>query len=204
MKRSLLDRVSDISKIHDRAAFVDVEHQIKKHAGSDAFLRLADKRYSCRAFSHRSVSAAKIRKILEAGRLAPSAKNLQPVHVWVISTEEALSRIRIVHSCYDAPVVLMVGYKASEAWVRPVDGKNSAEVDAAIVGTHMMLAATDQELDSVWIGSFDPALLRDILPGVEGYELVAMINVGYPAAGCEPSAMHGVRKPVEELVTRVE
>jgi nitroreductase len=203
MKRSLLDRVSDISKIHDRAAFVDVEHQIKKHAGSDAFLRLADKRYSCRAFSHRSVSAAKIRKILEAGRLAPSAKNLQPVHVWVVSSEEALSRIRIVHSCYDAPVVLMVGYKASEAWVRPVDGKNSAEVDAAIVGTHMMLAATDQELDSVWIGSFDPAPLHELFPETEGYEIAFLLPVGHAAAHAEPSSMHAERQDLASFATQL-
>ncbi len=55
-----------------------------------------------------------------------------------------------------------------------------------------------------YVGSFDPALLRDILPDTEGYELLAMINVGYPAAGSEPSAMHDERKPVAELVTRVE
>lgn len=48
-----------------------------------------------------------------------------------------------------------------------------------------------------------PALLRDILPGTEGYELVAMINVGYPAPDSKPSAMHGVRKPMGELVTKI-
>lgn len=82
--------------------------------------------------------------------------------------------------------------------------QKSAEVDAAIVATYLMLAAENEGLATLWGGSFDPALLRDILPGAEGYELVAMINVGYPAAGCEPSGMHGVRKPVGELVTRVE
>ena len=53
------------------------------------------------------------------------------------------------------------------------------------------------------MGSFDPALLRDILPGAEGYELVAIINVGYPAPDSKPSAMHGARKPMDELMTRV-
>ena len=67
-----------------------------------------------------------------------------------------------------------------------------------------MLAAENEGLATLWVGSFDPTLLRDILPGAEGYELVAMINVGYPAAGCEPSAMHGERKSVGELVTMVE
>lgn len=82
--------------------------------------------------------------------------------------------------------------------------QNSAEVDAAIVATYLMLAAENEGLATLWVGSFDPALLWDLLPGTEGYELVAMINVGYPAAGSEPSAMHGARKSVGELVTRVE
>lgn len=88
--------------------------------------------------------------------------------------------------------------------MRRYDGKNGAEVDAAIVATYLMLAAENEGLATLWVGSFDPALLRDILPGAEDYELVAMINLGYPAAWCEPSAMHGVWKPVGELVTRVE
>ena len=44
----------------------------------------------------------------------------------------------------------------------------------------------------------------EILPGAEGYELVAMINVGYPAPESEPSPMHSARKSVGELVTSVE
>ena len=84
------------------------------------------------------------------------------------------------------------------------DGENGSEVDATIVATYLMLAAENEGLSTLWVGSFDPALLRDILPGTEGYELVAMINVGYPAPDSQPSAMHGVRKPVAELVSRVE
>ena len=64
--------------------------------------------------------------------------------------------------------------------------------------------AENEGLATLWVGSFDPPLLRGILPGAEGYELVAMINVGYPAPDSKPSAMHGVRKPVGELVTRVK
>jgi nitroreductase len=66
-----------------------------------------------------------------------------------------------------------------------------------------MLAAENDGLATLWVGSFDPALLRDILPGTEGYDLVAMINVGYPAPESKPSVMHGERKTLEELVTRL-
>lgn len=100
--------------------------------------------------------------------------------------------------------ILVVGCRPSEAWVRRYDGKNGAEVDAAIVSTYLMLAAENEGLATLWVGSFDPALLREILPGAEEYELIAMINIGYPAADSKPSAMHDSRKPMDELVTRVD
>ncbi|MBR1576174.1 MAG: nitroreductase family protein [Bacteroidales bacterium] len=203
MKKRLLDRLSDISRIHHRAAFVDVEHHIKKHQGSDAFLQLAGKRYSCRAFSNRAVSAAKIQKILEAGRLAPTAKNLQPVHVWVVSGDEALARLRTIHPCYDAPIVFMIGYDPAKAWVRAVDGKNGGEIDAAIVGTHMMLAATDVDLDSVWIGSFDPARIRELFPETAPYEMALLLPVGHASAHSEVSSLHGERVPFGEFVSEL-
>jgi len=203
MKKRLLERLSDISKVHHRAAFVDVEHHIKKHRGSDVFLQLASKRYSCRGFSHRAVSASKIQIILEAGRLAPSAKNLQPVHVWVVSSDEALAKLRTVHPCYDAPVVFLVGYNPSQAWVRALDGKGSGEVDAAIVGTHMMLAAADVDLDSVWIGSFDPARLKELFPETAGYEIALLLPVGHAASGTVASERHGQRQELTGFATEL-
>ena len=169
------------------------------------FNDVLNQRYSCRAFSAQRVEEEKLDRILEAGRIAPTAVNKQPVHIWAVSLPDMLEAIKgVTWSNYDAPLILVVGCQPTDAWARRYDGKNGAEVDAAIVATYLMLAAVNEGLATLWVGSFDPALLRDILPGAEGYEMVAMINVGYPAAGSEPSAMHGVRKPVGELVTRVE
>ena len=169
------------------------------------FNDVLNRRYSCRAFAAQGVEQEKVDRILEAGRIAPTAVNKQPVHIWVVSSPETLEAMRgVTRSNYGAPLELVVGCRPADAWVRRYDGKNGAEVDAAIVATYMMLAAENEGLATLWVGSFDPALLRDILPDTEGYELVAMINMGYPAPESEPSAMHGVRKPVGELVTRVE
>ena len=100
-----------------------------------------------------------------------------------------------------APLLLVVGCRPADAWVRRYDGKNGAEVDASIVATYLMLAAENEGLATLWVGSFDPALLKGILPGTDGYELVAMINVGYEADGSMPSDMHGRRIPLEGFVT---
>ena len=169
------------------------------------FNDVLNRRYSCRAFAVQGVEQEKVDRILEAGRIAPKAVNKQPVHIWAISRPETLEAVKgVTRTNYGAPLLLVVGCRPADAWVRRYDGKNGAEVDAAIVATYLMLAAENEGLATIWVGSFDPALLRDVLPGTEGYELVAMINVGFSAAGCEPSDMHGVRKPVGELVTRVE
>ena len=168
------------------------------------FNDVLNRRYSCRAFANETVEQEKVDRILESGRITPTAVNKQPVHIWAVSNPKTLEAIKgVTRSNYGAPLILVVGCRPDEAWVRRYDGKNGAEVDAAIVATYLMLAAENEGLATLWVGSFDPALLQEILPGTDGYELVAMINVGYPAEESEPSTMHGERKTIEELVTEI-
>ena len=166
------------------------------------FNTLIQNRYSCRAFSTSPVEQAKIDRILEAGRIAPTAVNKQPVHVWAVTAPDTLEAIKgVTRSNYGAPLLLIVGCRPADAWVRRYDGKNGAEVDASIVATYLMLAAENEGLATLWVGSFDPALLSGLLPGTDGYELVAMINVGYPAPGTAPSDKHGQRIGMDAFVT---
>ena len=168
------------------------------------FNYVLQRRYSCRAFASTPVEQDKVDRILEAGRIAPTAVNKQPVHIWAVSNHDTLEAIKgVTRSNYGAPVILVVGCRPSDAWVRRYDGKNGADVDAAIVSTYLMLAAENEGLATLWVGSFDPSLLAGLLPGTEGYELMAMINVGYPAAESAPSPMHDARKPLDEFVTRL-
>ena len=169
------------------------------------FNTVLQRRYSCRAFSPTPVEQEKVDRILEAGRIAPTAVNKQPVHLWAISNPATLEAIKgVTRSNYGAPLIIVVGCRPADAWVRRYDGKNGAEVDASIVATYLMLAAENEGLATLWVGSFDPALLRGILPGAEGYELVAMINVGYPAPESQPSPMHGARKAMEDFLTKMD
>ncbi len=158
----------------------------------------------CRAFAARGVEQEKVDRILEAGRIAPTAVNKQPVHVWAVSNPETLDAIKgVTRSNYGAPLLLVVGCRPADAWVRRYDGKNGGEVDASIVATYMMLTAENEGLATLWVGSFDPALLKGILPGTDDYELVAIINVGYPSTESLPSEMHRSRISMEEFVTKV-
>ncbi|MBO6168570.1 MAG: nitroreductase family protein [Bacteroidales bacterium] len=199
-KKSLLHRLSDISKIHHRAAFTDVE----KHTAPQKsdFLRLASERYSCRAFTEAPVSDKHLSSILEAARLAPTAQDRQPVHIWVFKSAEALERIKqVTRYSYDAPLVILVGCYPAKAWVRAADGKNGAEVDAAIVGTHIMMETAALGLGSTWVGSFDPAKLAELFPETAGCVPVALFPIGHPKA--KPSENHSKRKSIEELVSEI-
>ena len=200
MAKRLLEKLSDISKIHHRAAFTDVlKHTAPKPS---AFLELARKRYSCRAFEDREVPANMVESILEAARLAPTAMDKQPVHVWVVDTDDTMEKLgKATQYLYDAPLVFVVGCKPDEAWVRKYDGKNGAAVDAAIVGTHIMMEAADLGLGSVWVGSFDPAVIAAEFPELEGWEIVALFPVGYPAGG--PAPRHSQRKSIEEFASEL-
>ncbi|MBR4740230.1 MAG: nitroreductase family protein, partial [Bacteroidales bacterium] len=144
---------------------------------------------------------AKLNMILEAGRLAPSAKNLQPTRIWVVKSEEALERLHKVHPCYGAPVVLIVGCRNEEAWVRDCDGINAAKTDAAIVLTHLMLTATDAGLANMWIWDFNPGKIREALPETQDHGIYGLLAIGYPADGeGQPTELHSVRKPLEQMV----
>lgn len=195
--------MKNLGKILNRAGFSDIQEQITKYKyGSDAFMRILSSRYSCHAFNNYPVSESKLEMILEAGRLAPSAKNLQPTRIWVVKSEEALARLRKVHPCYNAPVVLIVGCRNEEAWTRESDGVNAGKTDAAIVLAHLMLTATDAGLANMWIWDFNPSKIREVLPETKEHGIYGLLAIGHPASGAgAPTDLHSERKTIEQMVT---
>lgn len=168
------------------------------------FLQLAHQRYSCRSLSDVPVEAEKIDALVEAAIAAPTAVNKQPWHLWVVESPEAVARLsELTRFSFGARVILMLGARADEAWVRKYDGRNFADVDASIVGTHIMLAAQDLGLGTTWVGHFDAPAVQEAFPETADYDLVALFPIGYPAPDAEPSPRHAERRPAEELVSRI-
>ncbi len=193
-------KLSDLTHIHHRAAFTDLPG--KDFSGAAAFEALVKGRFSCRAFQDTPLSQEQLDYILEAARLAPTAVNRQPVHIWVVQAREYRDKLKETSAyTYDAPVIFIVGCRPEDAWVRKYDGKNGAEIDAAIVGTHIMMEAADLGLGCTWVGSFDPAKLKEVLPQIGEWVPVAMFPVGHILG--EPSARHSERKAIEDLVTKL-
>jgi|GEM_PF-51917 nitroreductase len=178
----------------------------KKRLGLDggqenAFLKLAEDRFSCRKFSDRPVEDEKIEAILKAGIVSPTAHNMQPEKIWVLRSEEALAKARECTQChFGAPLIFAVGYKNEDGWVRPSDGRPFADVDASIVGTQMMLEIHDLGLRTTWVGFFDAPKLHEKFPEMDGYEMIALFPTGYAAENAHPSHMHNDRKDKSELV----
>ncbi len=166
------------------------------------FLDLAKKRYSVRKFSDRPVEEEKLGKILEAGRLAPTACNNQPQKIIVINEKASLEKVKkCTRYGFGAPAVLLVCYDKSSSWKRSCDGKDMGCVDAAIVTSHMMLEAADLGLGGTWVGSFDPKAVRLEFSLPENIVPVAFFPVGYPAGDAVPSGNHSSRKAIGETVS---
>ena len=149
------------------------------------------------------VSDELISKIIEAAIYAPTAKNVQPVKIWVMKSPDALDKIK---SCTpfawmaNAQAVIAVGGTTEGAFVRPSDNRNFEDVDASIVATHIMLAIHALGLGSTWVGYFDTVKAKELFPDMADFDLVALFPVGWPADDAMPSDRHTVRKTCEDMV----
>ena len=172
------------------------------------FTKVINNRYSCRKYESKQISEQHLKEILEAGRVAPTAKNLQEQHIYVVQSPEKLAIIDKHTTCrFNAPTVLIVAYDKTNVYTYPTckgpetDHRQSGVEDATIVATHMMLAATNAGIGSCWVNW---ACMDDIhadLGMPENEDIVMLLVLGYPSEEARPSKMHFTRKPLEETVT---
>ncbi|PKP53943.1 MAG: nitroreductase [Bacteroidetes bacterium HGW-Bacteroidetes-1] len=166
------------------------------------FTGFVSSRYSVRSYDPlHPVEKEKLLRVLEAGRMAPSASNRQP---WKIVIVQSTPMLRKLSTCYSASwfakttVVLIVKGNRSEAWTRKSDGYNSIETDLTILMDHLILAAHAEGLSTCWIAAFEPQKLREVLALSESEEVFAMMPLGYPVAG-EIATRPKTRKTLDEI-----
>ena len=167
------------------------------------FSELIRKRYSCKKYdSSRQLSNEQLAAILEAGRTAPTAKNLQEQHVYVVQSAEALAKVDAATPCrYGAPTVLVVAFDKDNVYTYP-DGKRQSGIeDAAIVATHLMLAAANEGVDSCWLNCVHMDRLHETLGLPDNEDILMLLDLGFAAPGAGPLANHHARKPLSETVT---
>jgi len=162
------------------------------------FQELIRVRRSVRDYKPDPVEDDALFRVLTAGRIAPTAANLQPFHLIVVTDAQTRSRMREVYArdwfCA-APVIVVGCVEPAKAWRRG-DGWNAAELDLAIVMDHIILAATEEGLGTCWVCNFDEAKTREILGIPPEVRPLAMTPLGYPDGTPRPFA----RKRLEDLV----
>jgi nitroreductase len=155
------------------------------------------KRYSCRAYQDRPVEREKLEQILEAARLAPSAKNLQDWRFVVVTdreTKRKLAQAANNQTFLQGAGAIIVACTVSDEVMRC--GQAVGPIDVAIALEHIALQATELGLASCWIGSFYPERVRPIVGIPENVAIIELMAVGYPA----DSTKEMNRQPVEKVV----
>ena len=164
------------------------------------FYDVVKQRTSIRSYKPDPIPDDVLGRILEAGRLAPSAKNYQPWK-FIVVRDQAI-RQALVPACKNqasvgqAPVVICACCVVDQVW-KGMGGYWSAEaVDITIALEHMILAAAAEGLGTCWIGAFLEAEVKKVLAIPEGVKPIALTPLGYPATEAKPRS----RKPLSEIV----
>jgi nitroreductase len=166
------------------------------------FIDIAKKRYSVRSYLSKTVDEGKLLKVLEAGRVAPSAVNIQPCHFIVIKDE--MNRQKICSAYHrdwlkEAPVIIVVCGDHSTSWKRK-DGKDHCDIDIAIAVDHMTLQAAELELGTCWVCNFDKQKCSEVLTLPENLEPMVILPLGYPADTTDINRHSIKRKSLDSIV----
>lgn len=155
-------------------------------------------RRSIRQYENRPLPEDVLGEILEAARLAPSARNRQDWRFVVVKDKELIRRVTAAADqpfLATAPVIIAGVALEPERMMRC--GVPTYAVDLAIAMTNITLAATAHGLGTCWIGSFDQEEVKRVLHIPEAYKVVQLMPLGYPAE--QPEARP--RKPLTEVVS---
>jgi nitroreductase len=155
------------------------------------------KRYSCRSYQDKSIEQDKLDCILEAARLAPSARNTQDWRFVVITNRDTKRRVAETTNRPDVfkkAGVIIAACSNSDHVMRC--GQAIGPIDVAIALEHISLQAADLGLATCWIGSFDADKIRQILAIPKGVTIIELMTVGYPA----DSRPEPKREPIQKIV----
>ena len=163
----------------------------------DVFTAIEGRR-SIRQYSSKPVEEEKLIRVLDAARLAPSAKNAQAWKFIVVRDEAKRARLAEATGMYQfigqAPMIIAAC--GTEPNSIMLCGQPRYTVDLSIATAYLILEAYEQGLGTCWIGRFDENIVKETLEIPEGVRVVALTPLGYPAESPAPRP----RKKLEEIV----
>ena len=166
-----------------------------------SILEIIRDRRSVRRYNGEPVPEETLARVLEAARLAPSAKNLQPWKFVVV--RDRTTKVALAKAAFDqtfiaeADIVIAVCGFPERAYPRQGHYMNSWPIDLAIAFEHLILQASEEGLGTCWIGAFEETAVKAVLDVPADVRVMAMTPIGWPA---ESPAARG-RKPLSEIVS---
>jgi nitroreductase len=157
------------------------------------------KRRSIRKYQNREIEEEKLLRILEAARLAPSARNRQEWRFIIVKdkkVKEELVKEASPHQPFmlQAPIII-VAYVIDKDYIMRC-GIPAHYIDVAIALTHIHLQAVEEGLGTCWIGSFYQDKVKKVLNLPEEAEIIQLMTLGYPAEDPAPKT----RLSLDEIV----
>ncbi len=156
------------------------------------------KRYSCRSYKDTPVPEEKLKNILEAAQLAPSASNRQPYKFIIIKDKGKREKLAEAagQSFIATAAIIVAGVSLEPEKIMGCEVPTYA-VDLAIAMEHIALQACEEGLGTCWIGAFPQQETKKILEIPEEYKIVTLMPLGYPVDSPGPKD----RKNLDELVS---
>jgi nitroreductase len=169
----------------------------KEETKMDVFTAISQ-RYSVRAYKVTDVEEDKLKKVLEAGRLSPSASNRQDWKFIAVKNKE--TRKKLAKAAFgqsfigEAPVVIVACGTEPKAML--ACGQPMHTVDVSIACAYMILQAYELGLGTCWIGAFKEDEAKKILNIPDDVRVVAMTPLGYPNQPPSPKS----RKTLDQII----
>lgn len=158
----------------------------------NSFLELAQARQSDRSFQPgRKIDREVLERIIEAGRIAPSAFNGQPWHFTVVTSDELLPQVARATSSLgmnkfvkDASALVLITHESTNITSRlgcGIKDKDFPMMDLGIASAYITLAAEDEGIGSCILGWFDEKKIKQLTGIPEKKRLMLIVALGYAA-----------------------
>jgi nitroreductase len=158
-------------------------------------------RRSVRIFRKDPVPEESLLRVLEAARLSPSGKNLQPWKFIVVQDNDLKKKLAKASNTQDfiadAPIIIVACGFTDECYRSLGRYMKSWPVDVTIALEHLILQAQEEGLGTCWIGSFEEEEVKSLLAVPENVKVLALTPLGYPG---EMPNFRG-RKSLEEIIS---
>ncbi|MBU4076492.1 MAG: nitroreductase family protein [Euryarchaeota archaeon] len=155
-------------------------------------------RRSIRAYDPGEVEEEKLLRILESGRLSPSAGNRQERRFIVVrdARKRQLLSEAAKNQSFVAEAPVVIAACSVETDYVMACGQPAYPIDTAIAVDHMTLQAVEDGLGTCWIGAFDEKKVKEILNIPDNVRVVQLLALGYPSYAPGPRP----RKSLDDIV----